>query len=63
MVLTANGDIPIHGPLPTPDPPEVLEFAIPREATAGGVLELERRRVGHEGRGPQVAEAWLTRAR
>jgi len=61
ITLTANGRIPIHGPQPTPDRPEVLEFEIPRTATTEGVLELEWRRVGHEGRGPQVAEAWLVR--
>jgi len=62
MRLTANGSVPIHGPQPTPDPPQVLEFPIPREAMADGLLELEWRRVGHHGRGPQVAEAWLVRA-
>ena len=61
MTLTANGRILVHGPMPTPDPPQVLEFPIPREATAEGVLDLEWRRVGHLGRGPQVAEAWLVR--
>ena len=61
MALTANGRTPIHGPLQAPDPPEVLEFPIPRQATAKGVLTLEWRRVGYVGRGPQVAEAWLVR--
>jgi hypothetical protein len=61
MTLTANGRFPVHGPLRAPDPPEVLTFAVPREATAGGRLELTWRRVGCEGRGPQVAELWLVR--
>jgi hypothetical protein len=62
MTLTANGRLSIHGPLRQPDLPEVLEFELPPEATADGVLELEWRRVDRLGRGPQVAEAWLVRA-
>jgi hypothetical protein len=61
MTLTANGRTPIHGPLRAPDPPEVLEFPIPRRVTRGGALTLEWRRVGCEGRGPQVAEVWLVK--
>jgi len=61
ITLTANGRTPIHGPLRAPDPPEVLEFPIPRRVTRGGELTLEWRRVGCEGRGPQVAEAWLVK--
>ncbi|MBC7286453.1 MAG: hypothetical protein H5T86_00110 [Armatimonadetes bacterium] len=61
MELTANQKWQVHGPLKPPDPPQVLEFDIPQEATAGGVLELEWRRHQFEGRGPQVAEVWLVK--
>jgi hypothetical protein len=43
------------------DPPKAREFALPAETTESGVLELEWRRVGTRGRGPQVAEVWLIR--
>ena len=60
MQLTANGGkYTIHGPLPQPEQPERQSFAIPKEATQGGVLELEW--MNSTGRGPQVAEVWLTR--
>jgi hypothetical protein len=59
--LTANS-IEVH-PFrekgPTPDP---VEFEIPPQATAGGVLTLEWTRtpgLGGNGRGTQVSEVWL----
>ncbi|MGA3205802.1 MAG: hypothetical protein ABSF12_25180, partial [Bryobacteraceae bacterium] len=59
--LTANA-IEVH-PFrekgPTPDP---VEFEIPPQATAGGVLTLEWTRtpgLGGNGRGTQVSEVWL----
>ncbi|MCC6490351.1 MAG: hypothetical protein IT364_22900 [Candidatus Hydrogenedentes bacterium] len=60
MQLTANGGkYTIHGPLPQPEQPERQTFAIPREATQDGVLELEW--MNTTGRGCQVAEVWLKR--
>lgn len=57
MRLVADGQFEIHGPLAQPDPVSPLEFAIPPEATRDGILELEWQLV--DGRGCQVAEAWL----
>lgn len=57
MTLAANGTTEIHGPVAQPDPVAPLEYAVPKEATANGVLELEWRLV--KGRGCQVAEVWL----
>jgi hypothetical protein len=59
--LIANGSIAIHGAVKPADPPKAREFALPAETTESGVLELEWRRVGTRGRGPQVAEVWLIR--
>ena len=59
--LTANS-IEVH-PFrekgPTPDP---VEFDIPQQATATGILNLEWTRtpgLGGNGRGTQVSEVWL----
>ncbi|GMV94611.1 MAG: hypothetical protein AMXMBFR82_43890 [Candidatus Hydrogenedentota bacterium] len=57
MTLTADEQYEVHGPVKSPDLPEILEFAIPAEATADGVLDLRWKAI--EGRGPQVAETWL----
>ena len=57
MRLTADGTHEVHGPVPQPDGIAQLEFAIPREATADGILELQWDLL--EGRGCQVAEVWL----
>lgn len=57
MRLVANGRDEIHGPIEVSDPPKILEFPIPKEATKDGVLELSWHRV--KGRGCQVAEVWL----
>lgn len=57
MRLTADGTHEVHGPVPQPDPITPMEFAIPREATADGTLELQWDLL--EGRGCQVAEVWL----
>lgn len=57
MTLTADDQYEVHGPLPQPATPEVQEFVIPSEATKDGVLDLRWTKI--EGRGPQVAEAWL----
>jgi len=57
MQLVANDTIEIHGPVKGPQPPAPLEFAVPREATRLGILDLEWQLV--EGRGCQVAEVWL----
>jgi len=59
--LTANGH-EIHGFRKKPNPPEPLEFDIPRDATQSGELTLEWTRPpggGGNGRGVQVAEVWL----
>ena len=59
--LAANGR-EIHGFRNKPNPPEPLEFDIPREATQSGDLTLEWTRPpggGGNGLGVQVAEVWL----
>lgn len=55
--LVANQRWEIHGPLGPSNPIAPIEFEVPRQATAGGVLELTWHRV--TGRGVQVAEVWL----
>ncbi len=60
--LTANDKFEIHGLINKPR--QELEFAIPKEATAGGTLTLKWTReagAGGSGRGCQVAEVWLLR--
>ncbi len=64
--LTANDQFEIHPLIEKPVPIGRLEFAIPREATAGGVLTLSWRRqrgLGGNGRGCQVAEVWLRKVK
>ncbi len=58
MRLVADGAYEIHGPMAQPKPMRPLEFDVPRQATADGVLELEWRLMNLR-RGPSVAEAWL----
>ncbi len=60
MRLVADGKHEIHGPLSQPSDIKPVEFPIPREATADGVLDLEWQLL--DGRGCQVAETWLLRA-
>ncbi len=60
--LTAGNGIEVHGLISRPVPFQPLEFDIPREATAGGTLDLKWYReagLGDAGRGLQVAEVWL----
>lgn len=57
MRLSANESFLIHDTLRGTQPPSVMEFDIPPEATRGGVLRLKWELV--EGRGCQVAELWL----
>ncbi|MCS7026541.1 MAG: glycoside hydrolase family 20 zincin-like fold domain-containing protein [Bryobacteraceae bacterium] len=60
--LTADGQYEIHGFLERPRPVKPLEFDIPREATADGILTLEWEKpkgAGGHGRGAQVSEVWL----
>lgn len=62
--LVANGDVEIHGYHQKPSPVAPLEFAIPRETTRTGTLDLEWTRppgLGGNGRGCQVSEVWLIR--
>jgi hypothetical protein len=59
MRLVANDSVEIHDAKQGTQPPSVMEFAIPPEATRGGVLHLRWELV--EGRGCQVAEVWLLR--
>lgn len=59
MRLIANDSIEIHPPLRGTQPPSVMEFVIPPEATRDGVLRLKWELV--EGRGCQVGEVWLVR--
>ena len=57
MRLVADDRFEIHGAHPSERPPWPVEFDIPKEATADGVLELAWHLV--QGRGCQVAEVWL----
>ena len=60
--LVANSSIEIHPLMQKPNPVKPIEFDIPREATAGGELNLEWTReqgLGGNGRGCQVSEIWL----
>ncbi len=59
MRLVADGQFEIHAAVGPKNPPEPMEFSIPRAATRDGKLDLAWTRVS--GRGPQVAEAWLIR--
>jgi hypothetical protein len=59
MRLVANDLIEIHGAIRGTQPPSVMEFPIPPEATRNGMLRLKWELV--EGRGCQVAEVWLVR--
>ncbi|HZP05313.1 MAG TPA: hypothetical protein VFB43_10460 [Terracidiphilus sp.] len=62
ITLIANGRYVIHGPRMRTANPEIVEFAIPADATRGGTLDLQWTRpegVGGGGRGLQVAEVWL----
>jgi hypothetical protein len=58
--LTANGTTEVHPYLTRPY--EILEFAVPKDATKRGELRLSWNQEpggGGAGRGCQVAEAWL----
>lgn len=57
MNLMADDRYEVHGPLAQPNPIAPLEFAVPLEATADGVLDLAWNLV--KGRGCQVAEVWV----
>jgi hypothetical protein len=62
--LVANGSLEIHPLMEKPAPIAPVEFDIPRQATAGGTLDLSWYRepgLGGSGRGCQVAEVWLVR--
>jgi hypothetical protein len=63
--LVAEGN-EVHPWLQKPDPVRPVEFDVPRAATADGVLDLtwtQEPGRGGNGRGCQVAEVWLIRAR
>ena len=60
--MLANDRYEVHGWLERPVPFRPLEFDIPAEATAGGILNLNIVRepaTGGAGRGNAVAEIWL----
>ncbi|MGH9469269.1 MAG: hypothetical protein ACRD1N_02870 [Terriglobia bacterium] len=60
--MAANENVEIHGYIEKPWPVKPLEFAIPKQATASGKLQLRWYRepgLGGNGRGCQVAEVWL----
>jgi hypothetical protein len=62
MRLVADGRFEIHGPLTRTSNPMHVEYPIPAEATADGMLDLAWTRppgMGGSGRGNQVAETWL----
>ena len=63
--LTAEG-VEVHPWLKKPEPIQPVEFDVPRAATADGTLDLtwtQEPGRGGNGRGCQVAEVWLIRAR
>lgn len=55
--LEANDSYEVHAPIAQPSPIGPLDFALPRELTQDGTLDLEWQLV--DGRGCQVAELWL----
>ena len=57
MRLVADVTHEVHGPTPRPEPCWPMDFTLPQELTADGVLDLEWQRI--TGRGCQVAEVWL----
>lgn len=60
--LVANRRFQIHPLQPKPAPFRILEFDLPRAATAQGTLSLEwtgEPGIGGNGRGCQVSELWL----
>jgi hypothetical protein len=60
--LVANDSIEIHPLMEKPAPVKPVEFVIPKQATAKGVLDLSWTRepgLGGNGRGCQVSEVWL----
>ena len=57
MRLEANAGVAVHGPLRGAIPPQIQEFPLPETLTCDGELTL--RWICVEGRGCQVAEAWL----
>jgi hypothetical protein len=62
--LVANDSIEIHPFMKKPSPFGVLEFDLPREATASGELRLRwtgEADVGGPGAGPMIAEVFLMR--
>jgi hypothetical protein len=61
LQLAANDSIEVHPLLPKPRELMPLEFDIPRQATANGVLNLTWRAqdLRGNGRGCQVSEVWL----
>jgi hypothetical protein len=62
MRCEANGHIEIHPYIERAWPPSPQEFAIPKEATCAGTLDLSWTReqgLGGNGTGCQVAEVWL----
>lgn len=64
--LLANGQHEIHGMRPKDPAAKPVEFDVPVEATKGGELRLTWSRpagIGGNGRGVQVAEVWLMRAK
>jgi len=62
--LVANESVEIHPLMEKPNPVKPVEFVIPKQATAKGVLDLSWYReagLGGSGRGCQVSEVWLVR--
>ena len=57
MRLLADQTYEVHGPLPQPSPIWPIEFEIPPEATADGILDLQWELLAQ--RGCQAAEVWL----
>lgn len=57
VFLTANGGIPVHGPIDIGMAPKEIAVDIPEEATSSGELTLAWNLVS--GRGIQVADVWL----
>jgi hypothetical protein len=64
--LTTGDGLEIHPLMAKPWPVRPVEFDVPQEATATGGLTLQWTReagLGDNGRGCQVSEVWLIRAR
>jgi hypothetical protein len=64
VASTSSSEVEVHDFLVKTLPPQPLEFAIPRAATAGGALTLalyRERGLGGLGAGHEISEIWIIR--